>query len=298
MSSPRPHPGFFPNLISVLIFCGIMIGMFFGLTRFYPQLAMRYVQQNGDTTFVVDRSPLVRGIVSGVETAQISSRVDAGEPLNINQISGYRQGILASGITSKNWYNLDRQLFRVQGLELGVINAIQTSKTEQERATLSYQVKLIQQIQTALGVNLEDLLQSNPDNRRQALQNYLTNLRQLAQEGGVEIENMQRIIDEAQTEYQLNVDTAEQFSGAFTSETDNFQTGNIDTNLNLYLDARKKAEESRVVINSTQEILNRLTPLVQRANQIIPAIEANFEALEAGIKVTPTPGVNLPVFEQ
>lgn len=297
------HIGFFPNFLSVGIFVLIMVGLFFGFTRFYPELAERYILSengngqvtNGTDSIAADIAPFVRGIVSGVKTGQLSSVRESG-PLNINDVEGYEHGVRTALLASKNWYNIDRQLFRVRGIELGVVNAIQLSKTEQGRATLEFQVKLIQRIQAAISVNLEELLDANEDNREQTLRNYLDGLITLAEEANLELENMQRIIDEAQAELSQANQTSEQFGDSFISETEEFVTENIDVNLNLFLEARKQAEVAKVRINSTVEIRNRLGPLAARLGQIIPAIEANFEALAAGIKVSPSRDVNLPIF--
>lgn len=292
------HIGFFPNLISVVVFVVIMAGMFFGFTRYYPELAQRYYERINTTpppnTTVQDIAVFVRGTVSGVKTAEIVSKRQTAA-LDISSISGYKSGITTALLTSKNWYNLDRQLFRVRGIEIGMITALQMSKTTQARATLSYQVKLIQQLQTALSTNLEDLLQSNNESRERVLSNYLENLKTLSREANIEVENMTRTVEEAQGLYEQAISTSEQFSDSFVSDTSEFITDTIDTNLDLYLQARKQAEEQRVRVQSTGEILARLRPLAARVPQIIEAIEANFEALASGIKITPTPGVNLPL---
>lgn len=302
MSKPADHgTGFFPNFASLLIFVLIMAGMFFGFTKVYPELALEYLKNRDPdppvSTTAEDIAPFVRGIISGVQTANLSSIRESG-PLNINELKGYQHGVRTALLSSKNWYNLDRQLFRVRGIELGMLNGLQTSRVNQQRATLGFQVKLIQQIQTALNVNLEELLDENDDSREQVLQNYVANLKKLSNEANLEVENMTRIVDEYQAAFETANQTSEQFSDSFVSETSEFVTDNIDANLNQYLEARKDAETAQVRIKSTSEILNRLAPLAQRLPQVISAIEANQEALSAGIKITPTPGVNLPLIEQ
>lgn len=289
-------------MASVLIFVLIMGGMFLGFTRVYPQLALQYLQSrdpvkpDDSNKRIESIAPFVRGAVSGVKTAHLSSKRVSGA-LNINLVKGYQHGVRTALLTSKNWYDLDRQLFRIRGIELGMLNSLDTSRRNQQRATLSFQVKLIQQIQTALSVNIEELLDENNDSRAEVLQNYVTNLKKLSSEANLELENMQRIIDENALALSQANDTSAQFSDSFVSETSEFVTDNIDTNLNLYLEARKEAEEAAVGIKSTSEILNRLAPLAQRLPQVINAIEANVEALSAGIKITPTPGVNLPLIQ-
>jgi hypothetical protein len=302
MSKPADHgKGFFPNFASVLIFILIMSGMFLGFTRIYPQLALEYLQSRNiddpvGPDIVGDIAPFVRGVISGVRTANLSSIRESG-PLNINELKGYQYGVRTALLTSKNWYNIDRQLFRVRGIELGMLNGLQTSRRNQQRATLSFQVKLIQKIQTALNVNLEELLDENSDSRAEVLQNYVFNLKKLSNEANLEVENMTRIVDEYQAAFDQATQTSEQFSDSFVTETTDFVTDNIDANLDQYLEARKDAETAKVRIISTAEILNRLSPLAQRLPQVISAIESNVDALSAGIKITPTPGVNLPLIE-
>jgi hypothetical protein len=302
MSKPADHgSGFFPNFVSLLIFILIMAGMFFGFTKVYPQLALHYLQSRNVTPpegpdKVAEIAPFVRGVISGVKTANLSSIRESGA-LNINELKGYQYGVRTALLTSKNWHNIDRQLFRVRGIELGMLNSLQTSRVNQQRATLSFQVKLIQQIQTALNVNLEELLNENSDSRAVVLQNYVANLKKLANEANLEVENMTRIVDEFQEAFDQANQASEQFSDGFSNETSEFITDNIDANLDQYLEARKNAETARVRISSTAEILNRLAPLAQRLPQVISAIEANVEALSAGIKITPTPGVNLPLIQ-
>ncbi len=302
MSKPADHgSGFFPNFVSLFLFLFILGGMFLGFTRVYPELALQYLQSRNVTPpqgedKVAKIAPFVRGVISGVQTANISSIRKSGL-LNINELKGYQYGLRTALLTSKNWYNLDRQLFRIRGIELGMLNGLQTSRVNQQRASLSFQVKLIQQIQTALNVNLEELLSENNDSRAEVLQNYLFNLKKLSNEANLEVENMTRIVDEYQAAFDQASQSSEQFSDGFSNETSEFITDNIDANLDQYLEARKDAETARVRISSTAEILNRLAPLAQRLPQVITAIEANQEALSAGIKITPTPGVNLPLIE-
>lgn len=297
-SHPSNQPGFFPNILSVLVFSVIMVGMFFGFTRLYPQLVQNLegAQPPTETPVAEQMAPFVRGTISGVETASLSSTRD-NKPLNITQVKGYEHGVKTALLTSYNWYDIDRQLFRSHGIALGMALAADTSKPVLERATLAYQIKLIQRIQLALEVDLEGLLSANQDSRRETLQNYLDGLRMLSAEAGVELANMQRVIDEAQAEVDANASLSEQFSDSFTSDTGQFVTENIDRNLDQFVEARKRLEESRVAVTSTNQILRQLQPLAARLNVVIPAIEANFEALEAGIRVSPVKGVNLPILQ-
>jgi len=298
----HPHqPSLFPNLISLVFFVVIMAGMFFGFTRIYPLYVLQWQQDHPDPTPpVVDVpaqiAPFVRGTLSGIESAQLAS-VRSNEPLNINQIKGYQHGMRTALLASKDWYDLDRQLFRVRGIELGMDASLITSQTTQERGQLEYQLNLIRQIQIAFNTDLEDLLESNDRSRARVLQSYLDNLQELSTEAEVELRNMERIINESQAQIQTAQETSESFTDSFDATSDAF-VSNIDRNLGPYLEARRDAEEARVRGKATQDIYNQLNPLYQQLEQVIQAITANYEALEAGIRVTPTPGVNLPIFQE
>lgn len=298
----HPHqPSLFPNLISLVFFVVIMAGMFFGFTRIYPLYVLQWQQDHPDPTPpVVDVpaqiAPFVRGTLSGIEAAQLAS-VRSNEPLNINQIKGYQHGMRTALLASKDWYDLDRQLFRVRGIELGMDASLITSRTTQERGQLEYQLNLIRQIQIAFNTDLEDLLESNDSSRARVLQSYLDNLQELSTEAEVELRNMERIINESQAQIQTAQETSESFSDSFDATSEAF-VSNIDRNLGPYLEARRDAEEARVRGKATQDIYNQLNPLYQQLEQVIQAITANYEALEAGIRVTPTPGVNLPIFQE
>lgn len=298
MNPPQPsHPGFFPNLFSVLMFAIIMVGMFLGFTRVYPQLVKQWRQPaiTASTNTIPEQiAPFVRGIISGVKTGAISSQRD-NTPLNISLVKGYRQGVKTALLTSYDWYNLDRQLFHSRGIAIGVGIAIDTSKSTADRGTLAYEVKLIQQIQAALDTDIEALLSSNPDSRKRVITNYLEGLKKLSSEATNEIINMQRVIDEAQGIVDENTSLSQQFSDNFSSDTAQFQTENIDVNLDQFVKARQKAEEARVRVTSTTQILKQLSPLSSRLITVIGAVEANQEALAAGIKVAPVKGVNLPI---
>ena len=300
---PPQSPGFFPNMVSVVIFAVIMMGMFFGATRFYPELAQRYFLekngQNGQQTVekkAESIAPFVRGTMVGIKTAQLSS-VRSTEPININQIEGYQKGIKTAVLTSKNWYNLDRQLFRVQGMPLGVNLALATSKTTQARSTLEYQIKLTQQLQAALSTDLDDLLSANADSRQKTLDNYLNGLKKMASEAEVEVNNMERILTEAQAAIKANEDIASQYSESFNVSTE-FDVGSVDRNMGAYLEARKKIEESKVRGKTINDVYKQLKPLSERSKTVISAIQNNYEALATGIKVSPTQGVNLPIIKE
>lgn len=293
--------GFFPHLLSVVVFAAIMVGMFFVFTSLYPQLVQR-LQSPPVVTPVSntseDLAPFVRGIISGIKVANLFVGQLETQPIDITLVKGYQQGIKTALLASKDWYDLDRQLFRSRGIALGVQAAADTSKPTLERATLEYQVKLIQQLQNALATNLEDLLGANSSNRRQVLQNYLDGLKKLLSEATVELANMERVIQESQAQLEQNTQTAQQYSENFTTDTTEFRTENIDRNLDLFVQSQKLADEARVVVNSTGQIYNRLKPLADRMPVVIAAIEANFEALAAGIKVAPVQGVNLPIIQE
>lgn len=312
MTNHPNSPGLFPNLVSLLIFVFIIGGVFFGFIKFYPKLAVQFYQEyTGEQIAIEDPTtdpgvptppdistelaPFVRGVLSGIKTAQVASRREGGA-LDVNKTQGYLHGLRTALITSRNWYDLDRQLFRSQGLPLGVQVAVNSSKSVQERNTLEYQIKLIAKIEQALGVNLEDLLDSTSD-RERALTNYLDGLNVLAEESRVEVGNMTRIITEYQAIMDQNLAISQQASGAFVTDTDNFITDNLDANFNQFLEARRMADEARIRVTSTQRILSRLQPLSNRLPDVIQAIEANFDALAAGIKVSPQQGVNLPLFQ-
>jgi|CXWL01.1.fsa_nt_gi hypothetical protein len=300
-SQQQQQPGFFPNILSVLVFSVIMVGIFFGFTRLYPQLVQQWqaaqpLQTITSIPVAEQIAPFVRGTLSGVTAASVSSTRD-NKALNISEVKGYQHGVKTALLASNNWYDLDRQLFRSHGIALGVSLAVDTSKPVLERATLAYQIKLIQRIQLALAVDLEGLLTSNEDHRRETLQDYSDGLRKLSAEAGVELANMQRIIDEAQGEVDANTSLSQQFSDSFSTETSEFVTENIDRNLDQFVEARKKLEVARVTVSSTNQIVKQLQPLAARLNTVIPAIEANFEALAAGIKVAPVKGVNLPILQ-
>ncbi|MDF2378693.1 MAG: hypothetical protein P1V18_00520 [Candidatus Gracilibacteria bacterium] len=292
----------------MIFFLFILGGVFFGVVKFYPQLAMHYYEEftneemttNTPSTPAVadvptELAPFVRGVLSGIKTAQLASRRESGA-LDVNKTQGYLQGMRTALITSRNWYDLDRQLFRAQGLPLGIRVAVETSKPVQERSTLEYQIKLIDTIQKALSVNLEDLLDGNTD-RARALTSYLNGLKNLSEESRVEIENMTRIVAEYQAVVDQNLALSTQASGAFVTDTDNFITDNLDANFSQFLEARQRADEARIRVTSTQRILSRLQPLSSRLPDVISAIEANYDALASGIKVSPQQGVNLPIFQ-
>lgn len=294
--------GFFPNLLSVVVFVAILVGLFFVFTSLYPRLVERYESPTVVTTpgpsTSEELAPFVRGIISGIKVANLFVQELETQPLDITLVKGYQQGIKAALLASKDWYDLDRQLFRSRGIALGVQAAADTSKPTLERATLEYQVKLIQQLQNALGTNLEDLLGANTDRRREVLENYLNGLRKLSSEASIELANMERVIQEAQAQFDQSTATAQQYSENFTTETTEFRTENIDRNLELFVQSQKLADEARVIMNSTGQIYQRLKPLADRMPVVIAAIEANFEALAAGIKVTPVQGVNLPIIQE
>ncbi|MGE3278579.1 MAG: hypothetical protein AB7J40_02135 [Candidatus Altimarinota bacterium] len=298
-SSQHPAPGFFPNLLSVVVFVIILSGVFFGFTRMYPLLIARYqsqtppevVKEPPDASEEI--APFVRGIISGMTASQRAS-MRSNAPLNVTQIKGYESGIKTALLASKNWYNLDQQLFRVRGISAGVMAAEQSSKTERERGSQAYQLRLIQQIQSALEINLEELLAANSNRREQVLQDYLDNLKKLAAEAAIESANMQRVIEEAQTEAELQTGIAEEYDENFIYTLEPTD----DKGLEAYLRARNQLDQASVTIRSTGQLLNRLGPLNLQLNQLITAIEANFQALAGGIRVAPTQGVNLPIFQE
>jgi len=296
-SSPNPS-GFFPNLLSVGVFLFIMGGLFMGFTRIYPDLMQKYlndhppqVSQGPSTSEEI--APFVRGIISGYTASRITS-IRRNDPLNVTQIKGFQDGIKTALLASKNWYNIDRQLFSTRGIALGVTAAVESSKTERQRGTPAYQVRLTQQIEAALSINLEELLSANSDRREQVLRDYLNNLKKLAGEAAIEVANLQRVIEEATTVAQTQTGIAEEYDESFIY---NLEPGD-DKNIETYLRARNQLDQASVTIRSAGQTLNRLGPLNIRLNQLITAIEANFQALAGGIRVAPSQGVNLPIFQE
>lgn len=294
----QQNPGFFPNLFSVGVFTFILAGMFLGFTSLYPQLIERYQLAEPTVTSPVqtpaeELAPFVRGITSGITASQMAS-TKSNQPLNVSELRGFESGIKTALIASKNWFNLDQQLFRVRGIALGVASAEASSKTERQRGTQTYQIRLIQQITAALSVNLEELLANNPDTREAVLRNYLNNLKQLAGEAAIEVANMQRIIADATAEAETQTGIAQQYDEDFLYNLEPTD----DQGLEAYLRARNRIDQSSITIRSTGQLLNQLGPLNIRLNQLITAIEANFQALSTGTRVAPIPGVNLPIFQE
>jgi hypothetical protein len=297
MENQKQPTGFFPNLLSVAVFTVIMVGMFLGFTKVYPDL-IRMERNNQPPQTVQEQgvaeeiAPFVRGVISGLKAAQIAS-TRSNEPLNVVQIKGYQEGIKTALLASKNWYNIDQQLFRTRGIALGVTAAVESSRTERARGTQAYQVRLIQQIEAALATNLEDIL-SNQENRERILTDYLNNLKKLSGEASIEIANMQRVIGEAETVAQTQTGIAEEYDQSFIYDLEPTD----DRGLEEYLRARNQLDQATITIRSTAQLLNRLGPLYTRLNQLITAVEANFQALAGGIRVAPSQGVNLPIFQE
>lgn len=294
----KPPPGFFPHFLSLVLFLVILVGVFFSFTRLYPLIisSLKSPSIQPQKTTTEDLAPFIRGILSGQKTSSLASSYE-NKPLSINRIEGYQHGIAAALLASRNWYDLDRQLFRIEGIELGFQVALDSSKDFLERSTLAYQITLLQKIEAALQVNLEEMLSLNQENRRRVLENYFQGLQNLHSEALIESSNLERVIAEANSELQAAEESAIQHGDTFLSDTKNFVTENIDQNLGLLLEARKNADEARVRILGPSQVFARLTPLIKRLDLLITAIQANFEALATGIKVAPTPGVNLPIYK-
>lgn len=296
--------GFFPNLFSLAIFLSIMVGLFFTLTTVYPRFVVeQFLKQKGAELTALQSpsdalAPFVRGILSGIAGAT-KTAVPEQKSLNLAAIHGFGSGIQSAILTSKNWYDLDRQLFKSKALSEGMLAAYFTSKTVQERSTLSYQVKLIGKIQQALAVDLKELLDRSAGNRSAVLTNYLQGQKDLASEARIEIANMERVVNEAQAIVDLETATAatvgDTIAGGATAQD---AQGVLDQNLDQYLSSRKRADEARVRANTTGQFLNQLRQLSDQLNRVIQAVEANFDALASGIKISPQQGVNLPIFKE
>lgn len=299
MSSNSPQtPGFFPNVFSVFLFTIILGGMVLGLSRIYPLLISKFQADNVKPPELVEVSdipekiaPFIRGVISGIDVSRIVSS-PSDEPLNANEIKGFEGGIQAALLAAKNWYNLDRQLFRIKGIAAGVTASVESSKTEKQRGTQTYQIKLIQQIETALQINIGELLAANVESRERVLRDYLDGLKKLSGEAAIELGTTERIISEARSLFDTQTGIVKEYDESFLYNLEPTD----DKNLETYMRARNQLDQSSVVIRSTGQILNRLAPLTIRLNQVIAAVEANFQALSTGTRVVPTPGVDLPIF--
>lgn len=290
-SSPTPSPGFFPNLLSVVVFAFIMIGMFFGFTRLYPLLVQDLFDRNRDDTPIVQQdpslelAPFVRGILAGVETAS-EVMTPSNDALDISKVKGFQHGVKTSLIASQNWYDLDRQLFRVAGMPLGVKASVEISKSGTNRYSSAFQLDLIQRLQTAVSVNIDELLSLNSDSREATLQDYLRNLKKLRELASEEGKQLQNLITEADTDIAESREIANSFEG-----------GPNTAQIEQYLQAVDRFERARINKTRYQEILNQIIPPFQQVERRISAIEANFEALSKGVKVNPTDGGQVPIFQ-
>lgn len=296
--------GFFPNLFSLVIFLVIMVGLFFTLTTMYPRFVVeRFLTQKGAELTALQSpsdalAPFVRGVLSGLESAA-KTALPEQKPLNLASIHGFGSGIQSAILTSKNWFDLDRQLFKSKGLSEGMLTAYFISKSVTERSTLSYQVKLIGKIQQSLSVDLRELMERSSGNRNAVLTNYLQGQKDLASEARIEMANMERVVNESQSIVDLETAAAATVGDTISSGVTNQDAqGVIDQNLDQYLSSRKRADEARVRANTTGQFLNQLRQLSDQLNRVIQAVEANFDALASGIKVSPQQGVNLPIFKE
>src|SRR5690606_34415497 len=120
------------------------------------------------------------------------------------------------------------------------------------------------------------------------------NLKQLAGEAAIEIANLQRVIAEATAQVETQTGIAQQYDEDFLYNLEPTD----DRSIEAYLRSRNQIDQSTITIRSSGQLLNQLGPLHNRLNQVITSIEANFQALAAGIRVAPTQGVNLPIFQE
>lgn len=288
MKHDHPHPGFFPNLISVFFFIAIMAGLFFGFTKLYPvyidrfQTAQREKQKESPVSKEI--APFVRGILAGKDTS-IDTANASDEAFDRGNIKGYELGITGALFTGKDWFDLDRQLFRIKGIADGTSAGLDMAKSFPERSTFQYQLRLTEEIQLAINTNLEDLLGANASNRENVLSNFLSGLKKLNAEASVEIINLERRTQESRIVMEENTALSEQYK-------DDLQT------LEPYLEARKKAEEARIGVSRTGKVLSRLRSLQTALNRLIQGIENNYEALSKGVKVTPIKGLSLPILKE
>ncbi|GEM_PF-6674276 len=300
MNKELNHNGFFPNLLSVMVFTLIMTGLFFLFTLLYPSFVRTVFapkKPENIQTIVADLAPFIRGIVLGIESSQRSAFPDT-TLLNVNQVKGYEKGITAAVLTGKNWYDLDRQLFRIRGIGVGIQTAEYMSKQNPAQGTLQLQVALTQAIQNALLVNVDDLLSANTTHRESTLINFLAGLRNLSAQASIEVANLARVVSEQTSMLDDNQKIANDLSDALSTDAAGLNISNVDRNLNLSLEARKKAEAAKLMVLTSQQVLGKLAPTAASLNVLIDALAQNQEALIRGVKVKLVPGVNLPLLRE
>ncbi len=300
MKKELNHHGFFPNLLSVVVFTFIMAGLFLLFTMVYPNILrtmLKPKQPENIQTVIADLAPFIRGIVSGVEGSRRTAFLETRDLL-VNQIHGYQAGMTAAVLAGKNWYDLDRQLFRIRGIDAGLRTAEFMSKQNPHQGTLQRRVELVAAIQNALLTNVDDLLTVNNAHRDTTLSNFIAGLRNLSSQASIEIVNLQRVVAEQSVILDDNQKLANDLSDTLSSDTVGLNVSNVDRNLNLSLEANKKAQAARLTILTGQQVLAKLAPATTNLNALIDALSQNQEALIKGVRVKLVPGINLPILKE
>jgi hypothetical protein len=297
--------------LSFGVFILIVVGLFFLSTQVYPKLVLNY--QNNKHSTIINKllttpttqapvskeealAPFVRGITSGTKSAYLSSQKARDQQLSIASVKGFQNGAQVAVLTSLNWYNLNRELFHSSGLQQGVLNAINQSKINPLQFQLGYQLELVHQISNALKTNIEELLNGSI-NRESTLFQFVGELKRLQEQAQVELAYLSQELSTYKSDWQAALNQQDAASEAFKNTIQQNLPEKLEQNIADFQSAGTDAIRLRAQHNAYLSIFQNLQPLALRIPPIITAIEANAEALVAGIKVAPSKEVNLPLFQ-
>jgi hypothetical protein len=301
------------HAMSFGVFIAILTGLFFLFTIVYPKIVLQseipntapgqpdtiVLQQPVSPPPPVDTvsqlAPFVRGIISGSKSAVTFSKQES-KGISITDVQGYQHGAKTAILTSLNWFDLDRELFQSAGLHQGVINAVAQSKQNPLQFQLGYQVQLTRQIRNALETNIETLLDGS-NNRLVTFKQFVSELKTLQDQGQLELAQLSRQLAQYKVDWESALNQQDAASSQFKQNIQQSMVEDLDQNIADFQNSGSEAVKLRAQHNAYLTIFSNLQPLVNRLPIVIAALEANAEALVAGIKVAPSNSVNLPLFQ-
>lgn len=153
-------------------------------------------------------------------------------------------------------------------------------------------VNTLERIQNFYQVDVYELLDKTT-NREEALNNYLSDLRQALDEGKTSLSAIQLNKDDLSESYSSLSPDKQQFEDDFFVSLKNLEAQKSDVMLKSFVDASQKQVALKARVAALDRLLEYYESALAKVELRISAIEKNMEALSRGIRVVDVPGAGI-----
>ncbi|MFH0821046.1 MAG: hypothetical protein V1908_04700 [Candidatus Peregrinibacteria bacterium] len=215
--------------------------------------------------------------------------------VELAQVQGIVQSIKTTTDLSTGQFLTTFPLAKADGSSKSVLATYYLGeKTDTLTSTLQNDAKLLGQMNNALSVDLFAYLNQSPS-RADALQGYLNLLKALQQKTNLRISQLGSVVTFLFGNSQAQETQIQASEQKFFEQLSLMNGPNAEEELSKFVGLQSDQTEIRAKLGAYQSLKNYYLFFAPKLDNLIQAIEANRDALIAGVKVTEIQNITLPL---